>query len=316
MPYTADISRNNPGCFLFLIDQSASMSGALGGQPGLRKMDGAADAVNKILDAISQRCSQGMDIRDYFDIGILGYGRGQKVAYDPEQLYGYLDDNEVWRQLSHDQLDKDSLFESIVVSVLPGTSLEQPFLPISHVAEVAEMEERQVKEPDGAGGIVEVTRKVPVWLRPTASYGTPMCEALSSALKAIQDWTSQHPDSYPPMVINISDGDATDGNPEPVAHEIMASGTNDGNVLLYNAHLSEMSAMPVQYLAQDSDLPQDEYAARMFRMSSVFPDQVREMAAGMDLPVTEGSRGYVYNADMVALVQFLDIGTRAASNLH
>ena len=286
MPYAADISRNNPGCFLFLIDQSGSMSGALGGQPGLRRMDGAADAVNKILDAISQRCSQGMDIRDYFDIGVITYTTDE--AGNPD-----------------------------VASVLPETSLEQPFLKVSHVAEVAEMEERQVKEPDGAGGIVEVTRKVPVWLRPTASYGTPMCEALSSALKAIQDWTSQHPDSYPPMVINISDGDATDGNPEPVAHEIMASGTNDGNVLLYNAHLSEMSAMPVQYLAQDSDLPQDEYAARMFRMSSVFPDQVREMAAGMDLPVTEGSRGYVFNADMVALVQFLEIGTRGATpDLH
>ena len=62
MPYTSDISRNNPGCFLFLIDQSGSMMGALGGQPDLRKMDGAADAVNRILDAISQRCSQGMDI--------------------------------------------------------------------------------------------------------------------------------------------------------------------------------------------------------------------------------------------------------------
>ena len=36
----------------------------------------------------------------------------------------------------------------------------------------------------------------------------------------------------------------------------------------------------------------------------------------MGLPVKDGSRGYVYNADMVALVQFLDIGTRAASDLR
>ena len=49
MSYTADISRNNPGCFLFLIDQSGSMMGALGGQPDQRKMDAAADAVNRIL---------------------------------------------------------------------------------------------------------------------------------------------------------------------------------------------------------------------------------------------------------------------------
>ena len=76
------------------------------------------------------------------------------------------------------------------------------------------MEERQVKESDGAGGVVEVTRKLPIWLRPKAGYGTPMCDALSTASTALQEWTSQHPDSYPPMVINVTDGAATDGNPE------------------------------------------------------------------------------------------------------
>ena len=172
------------------------------------------------------------------------------------------------------------------------------------------------KESDGAGGIVEVTRKFPVWLQPTASYGTPMCEALSAASKAIQDWTEEHPSSYPPMVISVTDGAAGDGNPVPLAEEIMALGTNDGNVLIYNAHLSEMSAMPVQYPSDESEVPPDEYAVQMFRMSSEFPDPVVDLAASMGLPVTKGSRGYVYNADMIALVQFLDIGTRAASDLH
>ena len=285
MSYTADISRNNPGCFLFLIDQSGSMSGALGGQPDLRKMDGAADAVNRILDAISQRCSQGMDIRDYFEIGVITYNTGVTGNAELE-------------------------------AALPGTSPEQPFLSVSQVVDVAEVEERQVKESDGAGGIVEVTKKFPVWLRPKAGFGTPMCEALSAASKALQDWTAQHPDSYPPMLINVTDGDATDGNPESLAQEIMALGTSDGNVLIYNAHLSEMTAMPVQYPSEEGEVPPDEYAARMFRMSSEFPAQVVDLAASMGLSVTQGSRGYVYNADMVTLVQFLDIGTRAASDLH
>ena len=285
MSYTADISRNNPGCFLFLIDQSGSMAGALGGQPDLRKMDGAADAVNRILDAISQRCSQGMDVRDYFDIGVVAYGT-------------------------------DGSGRTKLETPLPGTSPEQPFLSISQVADAADVEERQVKESDGAGGVVEVTKKFPVWLHPTAGFGTPMCDALSAASKALRDWTAQHPDSYPPMVINVTDGAATDGNPVPVAKEIMALETNDGNVLMYNAHLSEMSAMPVQYPSEESEIPPDEYAAQMFRMSSEFPAQVVDLAASMGLSVTEGSRGYVYNADIVALVQFLDIGTRAASDLN
>ena len=285
MPYRADISRNNPGCFLFLLDHSGSMSGALGGQPGLLKMDGAADAINRVLDAVSQRCSQGMDIRDYFDIGIITY-------------------------------TTDGSGYPTVGTALPGTSPEQPFLSVSQVVEAAAVEERQVKESDGAGGLVEVTRRIPVWLRPTAQYGTPMCQALSVAAQALQGWTAQHSSSYPPMVINVTDGDANDGNPEPLAQEIMGLGTNDGNVLLYNAHLSEMNAMPVQYPADESGLPPDEYAARMFRMSSVFPDPVLGIAGSMGLPVTEGSRGYVYNADLVALVQFLDIGTRAATDLR
>ena len=51
-------------------------------------------------------------------------------------------------------------------------------------------------------------------------------------------------------------------------------------------------------------------------MSSEFPGTVVDTAPGLGLPVTQGSHGYVYNADMVALVQFLDIGTRVASDLH
>ena len=241
MPYMADISRNNPGCFLFLIDQSGSMSGALGGQPGQRKMDGAADAVNKILDAISQRCSQGMDVRDYFHVGIITYTTDDKGNPD-------------------------------VQSALPGTSPGEPFLTISQVVDAAEVEERQVKESDGAGGLVEVTRKFPVWLRPEAKWGTPMCGALSAASDALQDWIADHPGSYPPIVISVTDGDATDGDPVPLAGKIMDMETDDGNVLIYNAHLSEMSAMPVQYPSDESGVPPDEYANRMYRMSSVFPD--------------------------------------------
>ena len=285
MPYEADISRNSPGCFLFLIDQSGSMSGALGGQPGRRKMDMAADAVNRIISAISIRCSQGMEVRDYFHVGIIAYTTDDKGNPD------------VW-------------------SVLDEASLKKPFLTISEVVKAATVEDRQVKEPDGVGGVVEVPQKFRVWLHPKAEWGTPMCGALSAASEALRDWITDHPDSYPPMVISVTDGDATDGNPEPLADEIMALETNDGNVLVYNAHLSEMSVSPVQYPSDESAVPPDEYAARMFRMSSEFPEPVVKLATDMGLPVTQGSRGYVYNADMDALVQFLDIGTRAASGLH
>ena len=285
MPYTADISRANPACFLFLIDQSGSMTLALAGQPGQRKMDGAADVLNRTLDEISQRCSQGMDIRDYFHIGVIGY-------------------------------NTDSRGNPIITSVLPDTTIDQPFRLISQVVDVAEVEERQVKESDGAGGLVDVTRRFPVWLRPHAEYGTPMCSAFEAAARALEAWVGQHPDSFPPIVINVSDGAASDGDPEGLAQRIAVLQTSDGNALLFNIHLSDVEALPIQYPDDEERLPQDDYARAMFRMSSLLPESSRNQAASLDLPVNENSRGYVFNANMQALVQFLDIGTRAASNLQ
>ncbi len=286
MPYTADISRANPACFLFLIDQSGSMTGALAGQPGQRKMDQAADAINRILDTVSQRCSQGMDIRDYFHIGVIGY-------------------------------NTDRHGSPIITSILPGTSPEQPFLLISQVVDAADVEERQVRESDGAGGLVEVSRRFPVWLRPHGEYGTPMLTALQVASRTLETWVGEYPDSFPPIVINVSDGAATDGDPEEQAQSIMSLQTSDGNALLFNVHLSEVAATPVQYPDSEDVLPQDDdYALTMFRISSPLPESSRNQATSLDLSVTENSRGYVFNADMTALVQFLDIGTRAASNLQ
>ena len=284
MPYTADISRSNPGCFLFLVDRSGSMTGALAGQPGQRKMDQAADAINRILDAVSQRCSQGMDIRDYFHIGILGY-------------------------------NTDGGGAPMIISALEGTSPGQPFLLISQVVEVAEVVERQVRESDGAGGVIEVNRRFPIWLQPHAEYGTPMCGALKYAHDALSSWVAQYPDSFPPIVINVSDGNATDGDPVPFAHQIMNLETSDGNALVFNVHLSEAATMPVQFPDEEEGLP-DELAVRLFQMSSVLPDASRSLAASLDLAMSPDSRGFVFNADMTSLVQFLDIGTRGPSNMN
>src|SRR6266702_121336 len=77
MPYTAEISRTNPTCFLFLIDQSSYMSDPIGGEAGKKKADVVADAVNRLLYTLILRCAQGpkAEMRDYFHVGIIGYGR-------------------------------------------------------------------------------------------------------------------------------------------------------------------------------------------------------------------------------------------------
>ena len=68
MPYSAEISRANPSCFLFLIDQSGSMEDPFGGGEATRKKaDLVADAINRLLQNLVIKCAKEEGIRDYQD---------------------------------------------------------------------------------------------------------------------------------------------------------------------------------------------------------------------------------------------------------
>src|SRR4051794_11394351 len=71
--YNSQITRNNPACFLFLIDQSGSMEEAL--PEGISKSTAVADATNKILSNLVIKCTKDEELpRDYFHVGVVGYG--------------------------------------------------------------------------------------------------------------------------------------------------------------------------------------------------------------------------------------------------
>ena len=279
MPYSAEISRTNPTCFLFLLDQSGSMNDPFGsGESTKRKADGVADAINKLLQNLVIKCARDTGIYDYFHIGIVGYGVS-------------------------------------VGSAWAGALAGQELVPISDVGNnPARVEERGKKVDDGAGGLIEQKVKFPVWFDPVASGGTPMCQALNYSKSILAKWNSQHPNSYPPLVINITDGEATDGDPLSAADGLRGLESSDGPALLFNLHLSSTNASPITFPDNEAGLP-DQYAQALFRMSSVMPPQMRSQAAADGFAVGETSKGYVFNADLVSLVQFLDIGTRP-SNLR
>src|SRR5439155_18183041 len=82
MPYTAQISRTNPSCFVFLIDQSGSMSDPFGaGEGNQKKADGLADIINRLLSNLVIKCARDEGIRDFFHIGVIGYGASVGPAF-------------------------------------------------------------------------------------------------------------------------------------------------------------------------------------------------------------------------------------------
>jgi hypothetical protein len=82
-------------------------------------------------------------------------------------------------------------------------------------------------------------------------------------------------------------------------------------VLLFNLHVSASSGQPVTFPGTDAGLP-DAYARTLFGMSSLLPSHMRSYAAAQGYTASETTRGFVYNADIASVVQFLDIGTRAS----
>jgi hypothetical protein len=275
VPYVAEISRTNPTCLLFLVDQSASMAGPFGGAPGKSKADGVADAVNRLLQNLALKCAKSDGIRDYFHVGVIGYGQG-------------------------------------VRSALGGALAGRHLVPVSELANnPLRVEPRKRKVDDGAGGVFEQSFKFPVWFEPVADGQTPMCQVLTLATQIFQEFITRSPECYPPIVVNITDGQASDADPRPAAAALRALETTDGPVLLFNAHLSSTLSAPVVFPTSVAGLS-DTYARHLFKMSSLLPPQMVDAARADGFDVNDDSRGFAFNADLVSVIRFLDIGTRVA----
>jgi hypothetical protein len=170
------------------------------------------------------------------------------------------------------------------------------------VAEVAEA----AQEVTGMDGIVR-----PVWLTPLASGRTAMCAALELAAQIASGWIQAHRDSFPPIVINVSDGKATDGTPDRLAKAatgLRKLATSDGELLLFNINLSMTAKQSIAFPADPKRLP-DDYSRQMFAISSLLPDLMRRTAQARGLPADAAARGFVCNADLDTVIQALEIGT-------
>ncbi len=247
-------------------------------QGGATKAQFVADVINRTLRDLVVRCTREEGVRDYFDVAVIGYS-----------------DNQVRNGLG---------------GALAGDWLH----PISAIADnTLRVEDRPKKIDDGAGGLTTQNIKFPVWLDPANVGGTPMQKALAQCATIVADWSDNHRDSFPATVLHITDGESTDGDPEHNAEVLTSLTTDDGQTLLYNIHVSSSSAQPLRYPTSETQLS-DQYSKLLFRMSSVFPEHIRQYAEdAYGLQLEGQSRAMVLNADAEELVKFLDIGSRPAA---
>lgn len=163
--------------------------------------------------------------------------------------------------------------------------------------------------PDGAGGTVEIEADVPIWLQPRAANGTPMHTAFEYAAEVAEKWCSEHPNNFPPVVFNITDGAATEPDLTIYAAEkAMNIQTEDGNVLVFNVHIAN-GGNEVIFPHNTKPFADDIFAEFLFGISSVLPEPLRGEAKEQGFDLQPNARCLGYNAPEVTLIKMLEFGT-------
>lgn len=285
--YTRDWGSNQPGCMIFLLDQSGSMAekfGQMQAGSDRRKCDMVATILNSFLNELVTtntlpRPDGTPDVRPRADMCVLGYEG------------------------------------SAAVPALTGALAGKEFVTLPELqTNPADIEIRKRKDVDDTGAQIEIQVPFPIWIRPKAGGGTPMCSALRRARDLAAQWAASHPNSYPPVIVNVTDGAGTDGDPTRIAQEITRVSTLDGQALLFNVHITNLSDPPVAYPVSENDLPNDKYARQLFSISSVIPETSRVLLETLfGRPVPQGSRGLIFNGDANSVRLMFNFASKPAT---
>lgn len=291
--YSARVTRKDPAAIVILIDQSGSMGETIdkGYGSGRGMSDIVAEIVNDLLDNLTMKCQRDSMIRDYFNLLVIGYGRSEtqaEIAWE-----GHLQGKQ-W----------------VLVSELKSADVP------------TRTTKTLITLPWGEKREEERTKRY--WISPYAVSLTPMHAAFRLCKTKLEPWVKAHPESFPPMVFNITDGAPTDCTTDElveVAGELTSLATGDGNVLLFNCLLTNDADSEV-LLPSESTLASlsDPYHRALFNASSYLPDEMRNIAAQLfkaDRFKKEKTKGVILNSMLSSLTQLLNIGTNTVlSNAH
>lgn len=218
VPYTTQITENNPTSILFVINQS---------YPTNEKIDfdgvpiSKAEAVSHIINGvINKTISENKDdnIGKELFLDAIGYG---DYAYPLGDKGG--------------------------------------FLPLQEIA---------------------TSSKGQPWIKPQSEGNANLFSALRMATKRIEDWITEHPYSYPPTVIHITEyryHGVDDGVMVQLANELKFLSTSDGNTLFFNIIITAKDEeKAVCFPSSKCDIEASYYGEMYYLFSSRLPFSYNE----------------------------------------
>lgn len=266
---------HSPGCIVVLVDQSGSMADPFSDADGntISKARGVAASVNRLVEQLVLLNTKGSAVLDRCHLAVLGYGRKASLQ-------------------------------------LPGWPA---IFPISQIAaSPLRYDVSSTDTYDGIGGFVQVETKRPVWVEPVAYGATPMCAALREAESMIERWVQRYPEGCPPILLNLTDGVATDGDPAEAFAELATIQTRHGATIVFNLLLGEPGATPRAWLREE-DVPEEGPLRTLVAGSGVLPDCMRHRAEVLyGQPLPPEARAVILNGNSEDVVRLFDIGSVAA----
>lgn len=283
--YEQEITRRHRTAFIIAVDRSQSMCEEIvSNGRKVSKAVAVSEITSRIVSELIMRARREDGIHDYYDIALIGYsGDDVRSIIDPER----------------------------------------DFIPVAELCRYKPERIRISGErrlPNGE--TVLHTEEIPLWIPPAAAGDTPMYEAFLRIRDIAGEWCRdpRNADSFPPVVINITDGEASDcdsGELRDMAGQIKSLHTSDGNVLLINIHItSDTTARSLIFPTDDEIDDNNRYARLLADCSSLMPapfDETIRMHRGNagEPPF----RGMSYNASITELITMLCIGSRSVTDM-
>ena len=279
--YSQEITRCHRAAIVIAVDQSGSMSGRmqLNGSD-ISKAEAVSMVIGRLIDELILRSHRDNGCRHYYDIALVGYSE--------DRVYSLIED-------------------------------DIKFYPITLLAE------RKVRRMPYTlsynaldGDTCSFCESVSLWVEPYAHGSTPLYKMMKCVTTLVEEWCAkeENRDSFPPLVFNISDGEASDADYDMLrsaAQRLKDIGTTDGKTLFMNVHISSNTDQTPLVFPAVSELPTSvRYAHLLMDMSSMIPEQFNRYVG--ECRANYATPPYIalsYNASMSELIAMLNIGTRS-----
>lgn len=275
--YQHSITRTSHSAIVIAIDCSISMQEwTTFYRTRMRKMEVASLIANFAIDELVTRSTRAGDIRNYYDIAVFQYS-GDGI----EPVIASEDNNMV------------------------NISTLQDRMPLPVCYNIRQENDNII--PISLNG----------WTTPKASGTAPMYEALAHIKNLVSKWCSDtfNRNSFPPIVINITDGccsDAEDAELLDIASEIKSIGTYDGTALLLNVYLANEAdySEQIQFPLVCDNFSEDHDCQLLYNMSSILPDELEVLIRDVyGYEVKREYKCFARNASICDILTLVDIGT-------